>query len=147
MVIEPLQGTKPSLFDLSFDYPFETDILNMQAGVPAGTVFAMIGNQPIPKEQAQKVLEKLSQIFNKEFTLETVYVALEEDALKSEIATLRLRIEAEYESARRGIFGPSQGISQHRFITKRIENMGKAVETLHTLGGDQAVRELFDSWS
>jgi hypothetical protein len=74
-----LQGTKPSLFDLWTMYQLDMGKLNIMAGVPVGTVYAMIGNQPVRRENAQKVLDKLSTLFHQEYTLETVYVALIEE--------------------------------------------------------------------
>jgi hypothetical protein len=75
----PLQANCPSLFDLWTIYQFHTGTLAILAKVPPGTVQAMIYNQPIPRNEAQKVLEKLSALLHKEFTLSTVYVALIEE--------------------------------------------------------------------
>jgi hypothetical protein len=75
----PLQAHCPSLFDLWSTYRFHSGTLAILARVPPGTVQAMLCNQPIPRHEAQKVLEKLSALLHKEFTLSTVYVALIEE--------------------------------------------------------------------
>lgn len=54
---------------------------------------------------------------------------------KSEVAQLRQRIAAEYQSAQWGLTGLAYGTSQHEFITTRMENMGKAVERLTQVVG------------
>jgi hypothetical protein len=53
----------------------------------------------------------------------------------SEVAQLRQRIADEYQSAKLGLTGLAYGTSQHRFITTRMENMGKAFETLTDVVG------------
>jgi hypothetical protein len=75
----PLQANCPSLFDLWTMYQFHCDTLAILAKVPPGIVQAMLCNQPISRHDAQKVLEKLSALLHKEFTLSTVYVALIEE--------------------------------------------------------------------
>jgi hypothetical protein len=78
----PLQGNCPSLFDLWTIYQFHSGQLAIAARVALHTVQAMLCNQPVDREEAQKVLEKLSALLRKEFTLETVYVALIEEETK-----------------------------------------------------------------
>jgi hypothetical protein len=77
--VAPLQGVPPSLFDLWTMYQFNSGVLNIKAGVPPGTVQAMLCNQPVHRSEAQKVLAKLSLLLHKECTLSTVYVALIEE--------------------------------------------------------------------
>jgi hypothetical protein len=82
VTLVPLQASCPSLFDLWSIYRFHSGTLAILARVPPGTVQAMLCNQPIPRHEAQKVLEKLSTLLHKEFTLETVYVALVEEEVE-----------------------------------------------------------------
>ena len=72
----PLQATRPSLFDLWTTYRFNSAHLTMQARVQAGTVQAMLGNQPVPKEDAEKVLATLSTLYHQEYSLETVDIPI-----------------------------------------------------------------------
>ena len=57
----------------------------------------------------------------------------------SQVARLLKQIREEYESAQRGLSGPAQGNSQHKIITKKMENIGKFHEELRTLVGDTAM--------
>ena len=57
----------------------------------------------------------------------------------SEVARLLSQIRAEFEAAQRGMHGLSQGISQHKFITTRMENMHKLQEELQVLAGDETM--------
>lgn len=57
----------------------------------------------------------------------------------SEVARLLAQINEEYEAAQRGLTGVCSGMSQHRFITARMENMGKLHGQLHELVGDAAI--------
>ncbi len=54
---------------------------------------------------------------------------------QSELAQLQQRLADEYQSAKWGLTGLAYGTSKHRFITKRMENMGKTFETLTELMG------------
>jgi hypothetical protein len=58
---------------------------------------------------------------------------------RSEVARLLEAISAEYEAAQRGLSGLAQGISEHRFITRRMERIGELHAELHTLLGDEAI--------
>ena len=55
---------------------------------------------------------------------------------RSEVAQLRQQIQLEYEAAQRGLHGTAQGISQHAFITQRLENMAEHHRTLKQLLGE-----------
>jgi hypothetical protein len=57
----------------------------------------------------------------------------------SEVARLLAQIRAEYEVAQLGLTGLAQGIGQHTFITKRMENIGTFHEELKALVGDAAM--------
>jgi hypothetical protein len=63
---------------------------------------------------------------------------------RSEVARLLLQISAEYEAAQRGLTGLSYGMSQHEFITARMENMGQIHTQLQTLVGDLAIAMIAD---
>jgi hypothetical protein len=57
----------------------------------------------------------------------------------SEVARLLAQINNEYEAARRGLSGLAQGIGQHRFITKRMEQIAELHSQLRDLVGDEAM--------
>lgn len=63
----------------------------------------------------------------------------EDDEKKSEVARLLAQISSEYESARQGLSGLAQGIGQHRFITKRMEQIAELHSQLRNLVGDEAM--------
>lgn len=54
---------------------------------------------------------------------------------QSEVARLLLRIEQEYEAARSGLSGLAYGVSQHEFITAKMEHMQQCQEELGQLVG------------
>lgn len=58
---------------------------------------------------------------------------------RSEVARLLAQINSEYEAAQRGLSGLAQGISQHRFITIRMERIGELHAQLRSLVGDEAM--------
>jgi hypothetical protein len=57
----------------------------------------------------------------------------------SEVARLLRQIREEYASAQQGLAGLAYGTSQHKIITKKMENIGKFHEELRTLVGDTAM--------
>ena len=57
----------------------------------------------------------------------------------SEVARLLAQINSEYEAARQGLSGLAQGIGQHRFITKRMEQIAELHSQLRNLVGDEAI--------
>jgi hypothetical protein len=61
---------------------------------------------------------------------------------KSEVARLLQQIEQEYQAAQRGLTGPAAGVSQHQFITARMENMGHCHKALTTLVGDEQATKM-----
>ena len=64
---------------------------------------------------------------------------------RSEVARLLSQISVEYEAAQRGLMGLSYGMSQHDFITARMENMGQIHNQLESLvGGDAAIAMIAD---
>lgn len=69
---------RPSLYDLWVLHKFDSGTLTMKAKVPPGTVQAMLRNQPISRDHAQRILAALSALLHKkeEYTLQSVYVAL-----------------------------------------------------------------------
>lgn len=58
---------------------------------------------------------------------------------RSEVARLLAQINREYEAAQLGLSGLAQGISQHRFITIRMERIGELHAQLRNLVGDEAM--------
>jgi len=63
---------------------------------------------------------------------------------RSEVARLLSQISAEYEAAQRGLTGLTYGMSQHDFITARMENMGQIHSQLQLLVGDTAIAMIAD---
>ncbi len=57
----------------------------------------------------------------------------------SEVARLLAQINSEYEAAQQGLSGLAQGASQHRFITKRMEQIAELHTQLRNLVGDEAM--------
>jgi hypothetical protein len=57
----------------------------------------------------------------------------------SEVKRILARISEEYEAAQRGLQGLAYGVSQHAFITTRMENVGQLHSELQTLVGDAAM--------
>lgn len=57
----------------------------------------------------------------------------------SEVARLLAQINSEYEAARQGLSGLAQGVGQHRFITKRMEQIAELHTQLRNLVGDEAM--------
>ena len=56
-----------------------------------------------------------------------------EDMSKSEVARLRAQIQNEWDAARLGLTGLSQGSSKHETITTHMERMGRLHEELRTI--------------
>ncbi len=63
---------------------------------------------------------------------------------RSEVARLLAQISAEYEAAQRGLTGLAYGVSQHEFITARMERMGRLHGELHSLVGEKAIALIAD---
>lgn len=64
------------------------------------------------------------------------------DGAQSEVARLLTQIDAEYEAASRGLQGLCYGMSQHAYITARMENMSRLHQELGGIIGDNAAMEL-----
>ena len=60
----------------------------------------------------------------------------------SEVARLRQRIAAEYEAAHRAMYEFADGVARHRFITARMENVGRCQEELSRYLGEQQAIEI-----
>ncbi len=65
--------------------------------------------------------------------------AQQQGSQRSDVVRLLIQISNEYEAAKRGQKGPAQGTAQHRFITKRMENIGDLHMQLRGLVGDAAM--------
>ena len=65
----------------------------------------------------------------------------------SEVARLLSQISAEYEAAQQGLKGLSYGMSQHEFITAKMENMGQLHSQLQSIVGDAAIAMIADRLS
>lgn len=57
----------------------------------------------------------------------------------SDIVRLLDLINAEYDAARRGLSGTASGVSQHQFITAKMERMELLHQELRTHVGEQAM--------
>jgi len=78
--------------------------------------------------------------FGSESWKESILCCLKEskermEASKSDVARLLRQIDLEYQAAKWGLIGLASGTSQHHVITQKMENMGKAFETLTHLVG------------
>ncbi len=74
-----LMAERPSISELWSAYGFKTHVIAILTGVSEEVIQAMLIYQPVKREYAQKVLDKLSVLFRKECTFETVYVPLTEE--------------------------------------------------------------------
>jgi hypothetical protein len=72
-------GPRPSLLDLWTLYQFQPRVLAILASVPDKVVDDMICCHPVTRNDAKRVLDKLSTIIRQECTLETVSVPLLEE--------------------------------------------------------------------
>jgi hypothetical protein len=68
-----------SLFDLWMNYPFQTLTLAILSDVPEQIIYEMIVGLPVERDDALRVLDKLSTLIHKECTLETVYVPIRDE--------------------------------------------------------------------
>ena len=57
----------------------------------------------------------------------------------SDVVRLLELIDAEYTAARRGLSGTAAGVSQHQFITSKMERMELLHQELRTHVGEQAM--------
>ncbi len=57
----------------------------------------------------------------------------------SEVRRLLTQITTEYEAGKRGLGDLASGISQHKFITARMERMEEIHTQLRAIVGDQAI--------
>lgn len=64
---------------------------------------------------------------------------------RSEVARLLSQINEEYEAAQRGLTGLACGVSQHEFITARMERMGQLHSQLYSIVGDTAIAMIADT--
>jgi len=55
---------------------------------------------------------------------------------KSEVARILQQIAEEYEAGQQALYGQANGTTRHRFITARMETMGKLQGELEKLVGD-----------
>jgi hypothetical protein len=63
---------------------------------------------------------------------------------QSEVASIRSRMEAEYQAAQWAVHGYAQ-VGAHAFITARMERLGELAEELELrLGREKTMRILFD---
>jgi hypothetical protein len=77
--LRPLADTRPSLCDLWNKHKFHSGMLTIKAKVPPGTVQAMLRNQPVAREHAEKILAALSELVHKDYTLQSVSTVTTEE--------------------------------------------------------------------
>lgn len=65
-----------SMKELRTLHAFHSDTLAYRASVPEQSVIAMLNNQPVPQEHAQRVLLALSRQTGRHYTLANVSVML-----------------------------------------------------------------------
>jgi hypothetical protein len=130
----------PTFADLSVSPGFDAGSLSLQANVPFSVIDQMLCDHPVSKGDALKVLSALSRCSGHQYTLDNVVVNLTRElGGQSEVTCLLKQIREEYEAAMHGVSGLAQGTSRHRFITTKMENMGKLQEKLQELVGDGAM--------
>jgi len=62
--------------------------------------------------------------------------------MQSEIARLREQVRLEYDSAINGLFGISEGIARHAFISAKYDRIGGLHGELERLVGEQQALEI-----
>ena len=147
--MEQTEPLKPKFRDLwtehcGFDDAMIATIADL-ASVEGSVIVAMLADRAVSRPHAEKVLLILSQHLGKWAALPNIDVPVVEQA-RSEVVALMARIQEEYDAGQQAMKGLAVGTAQHRFITKRMENMGEQVELLRAAGGDEAVRTFFDEW-
>ena len=65
-----------------------------------------------------------------------------QDTNQSEVAHLVRDIEDEYKSGKLGLEGLAEGISQHAFITARMEKMAADIAQIVALAGEEEARDV-----
>jgi hypothetical protein len=75
----PESHTPIFMMDLWRIHRFRVDVVASQAGVSEKTVLALLRYQPVARQEAQKVLDTLSTLYQQEYTLSTVSVPLIEE--------------------------------------------------------------------
>jgi hypothetical protein len=73
---------------------------------------------------------------------------MSEEQNKSEVARLRVHIEAEHQACVSALYGLSSGTLQHAFIDRRMHHMDRSVKRLDKLIGEEQTTgilcEVFD---
>jgi hypothetical protein len=69
----------PSLFNLWTSYRFQPRTLALLAGVPEQTIHNMMMYFPVSRDDAQKVLDKLSALIHRECTFKTMYIPIRDE--------------------------------------------------------------------
>lgn len=141
------QDVRPTLCDIWTSYNFDKSAVAIFADVDASTVNDMMASMPVPREDAEKVLSYLSKQYDKDFSLDTVYVVLKRPKVnKSAVARILQEIDAEYQSALLGMQGLAQGTLQHEFITKKMEEMARQIIALGKREGEDTVMQAMIHW-
>ncbi len=77
------EDTRPRLYDLWLQFRFGSDVLAEKAGVSEDAILRMFRCKEVSYEIAVKVLEALSTLVGKEYTLDTVRVNLIQERTNS----------------------------------------------------------------
>lgn len=65
---------------------------------------------------------------------------------QSEVARLMQQIDEEWQAAFNGMYGPAQGISQHKFINARYDRINELKTQLaEHVGEDQAMQYIIET--
>jgi hypothetical protein len=68
-----------SMMEVWYFHHFRADILAREAGVSDEVVHALLRHKPVKRLEAQKVLDTLSRLYQREYSLSTVSVPLLEE--------------------------------------------------------------------
>ncbi len=149
MTIEVAKGTRPSFLDLWLSYHFSLPDLAHLAEVDESIVQDMLNGLPVQRGDAEAVLTQLSAVLHKSCTLYTMHVPIQpsKEENKSQIARLMWQIDAEFVSSWQAIHGLTCGTSEHRFITKRTENIGKYLQAWYGAIGPDGIMDLYGQWA
>lgn len=104
-----MTDNRPSFFDLVQIYCLNTSRLARAVGVSIDTTNNLFQNMPVPREDAQKLLGKISAITKETYTLENVNIAIIApitSELQEEIALIMQQINAKHKTAMQGDTNP-----------------------------------------
>lgn len=87
----------------------------------------LLADKPVTEVQASLGLQTLTFITGRKYSLANVDVRIEEPENKSDVARTLQRINEEYESTQRGMYGLKEGTTRHQFITAGMERIADTI--------------------